>query len=120
MRSALPVFSLSISAPQTVTILSSSLAEAAAMQGAGSTCRSFEGSAPVASAAAASPVHRANRMTALRITMVKTSRMDWRQHVLYQRKRWWQALWRSHRVGFAAFIHVVPANAGTHTPRRLL
>src|SRR6266581_8873959 len=50
MRSALKVLSLSTSAPQMAMILSSSLAAAAATQGAGSTCGSVTGSALVARA----------------------------------------------------------------------
>ena len=50
MRSAFAVFSLSISSPQALMILSSSSAAAAAMQAVGSTCTSLAGSAPVAKA----------------------------------------------------------------------
>jgi hypothetical protein len=66
MRSALAIFSFSISAPQAPMILSSSLDAAAAVQGAGSICTSF-GSAPVAKALGESAAHSSETAAILRM-----------------------------------------------------
>src|ERR1700692_2917266 len=89
MRSAFKVFSLSASAPQTATILSSSLAAIAATQGAGSACGSVGGSVLVAAnAPCGSDAHR-----------IKAN---------------------GKRRQVDTLMGVLPPNAGTHTPCRLV
>src|SRR5260370_40043584 len=74
MRSALSVFSWSISAPQALTILSSSVAAAAARHGAGSISKSLAGSTPAAKAPGESATHRTDAKTAL--VILKQPRID--------------------------------------------
>src|SRR5258708_31996229 len=64
MRSAFTVLSLSISAPQRLAILSSSLADIAAKHGAGSIGGSLSVSAPVAKPRLGNAVHTRRETTA--------------------------------------------------------
>jgi hypothetical protein len=90
--------SLSISGPHIETILSSSLAVMAAMQGAVSTCESVAGSVPVAPQPGDSIALNMEAVTAFRTSTVKQRRIDFTV---------------SARVGAAMTrrtLHVVPAN----------
>src|SRR5260370_13606666 len=74
MRSAFTVLSLSISAPQRLAILSSSLAEIAAKHGAGSIGGSLSVSVPVAKPRLGNAMH-ARKKTTARIRNFKRSRI---------------------------------------------
>src|ERR1700732_581683 len=92
MRSGFGAFSLPITAPQLAMILSSSLAVRAAMQGAESICSSV---GSLVAAHTADAAHTAAAVNAPVTRAVKLRRID---------------------LSFS----VVPAKAGTHTPRRSL
>src|SRR5260370_9891579 len=75
MRSARSVFSLSISAPQVLTVLSlSSAAAASTRHGGGSINKSLAGAAPAADAPCESATHRTDAKTAL--VILKQPRID--------------------------------------------
>src|SRR5258708_25452183 len=120
MRSALSVFSWSISAPQTPTILSlSSAAAAAATHGAGSISTSLAGSAPAANATGESAAHTTNATTIF--VTLKQPRIDGlARSFRYRRDRSKRAAIRT-AADLQQIDHVVPAHmrncasgAGTH------